>query len=214
MAHNAAANATPRRLASAARRQEILDAALTRFLRDGIAATGIDEIREQSGASVGSIYHHFGGKDGIVATLATGALSDYQAGFVATLRRARSARGGVETAVRYHLDWVVANADLARFLFAGDRDRPAAADEAVRALTRGFLKEVAAWFEERAAAGEMRRLPLDLLGAVLVGPAQEFSRGWLARRSRSSMGAARQALPAAAWAALRPEDPTPARGAR
>ena len=211
---NPSAPAAPRRPASEARRQEILDAALTCFLREGIAATSVDEIRAASGASVGSIYHHFGGKDGIVAALATDALADYQEGFVATLGRARSARGGIEAAVRYHLDWVEAHADLARFLFAGDRDRSAAADDAVRALTRVFLKDVAAWFDEHARAGALRALPLDLLGAVLVGPAQEFSRGWLARRSRSSMDAARQALPAAAWAALRPQDPTTARGVR
>src|SRR5690348_17214641 len=112
--------ASPRRPATEARRREILDAALACFLRDGIAATGVEDIRRESGASVGSIYHHFGGKDGIVAALATEALGDYQRGLVATLRAARSARSGVQNGVRYHLDWVERHPDLARFLFAGD----------------------------------------------------------------------------------------------
>lgn len=207
-------DATSRRASTDARRREILDAALACFLRDGITATGVDDIRRESGASIGSIYHHFGGKDGIVAALAADALGDYQRGFVTTLHGARSARTGVQSAVRYHLDWVERHPDLARFLFAGDRDRSAAAHIAVRALNRAFFKDVATWFEEHAEAGDVRRLPLDLLSAVLIGPAQEFSRSWLARRSRSSMDAARQTLPAAAWAAVRSDRPESARGAR
>ena len=49
------------------RKQAILEAALAAFLQKGVLATTIDDVRERSGASVGSIYHHYGSKEGIAA---------------------------------------------------------------------------------------------------------------------------------------------------
>ena len=45
------------------RRTEILDAALRCFDRRGVTATTIEDIRAESGASIGSIYHQFTSKD-------------------------------------------------------------------------------------------------------------------------------------------------------
>ncbi|MDT5357048.1 MAG: hypothetical protein QOJ56_5580, partial [Mycobacterium sp.] len=44
----------------APRRRAILDAALTIFLKNGVAGTTIEALHRESGASVGSIYHFFG----------------------------------------------------------------------------------------------------------------------------------------------------------
>ena len=51
------------------RPQAILAAALDCFNQYGIEGTTIDMIRQQSNASVGSIYHHFGSKEDIAAAL-------------------------------------------------------------------------------------------------------------------------------------------------
>ena len=53
------------------RRQDILNAALACATEGGVDAVTIDGVRARCGASVGSIYHHFGNKDGIVAALFT-----------------------------------------------------------------------------------------------------------------------------------------------
>ncbi len=83
-----------------ARRSEILGAALDAFAAHGVAGASIDEIRRRSGASVGSIYHHFpGGKDAIAGALYVEGLRDYQEGFIEVLRQAPSTRSGVEGAV-------------------------------------------------------------------------------------------------------------------
>ena len=58
---------TARAAATSARQEAILDAALKLFNRHGYAATSIDDLRKASRASVGSIYHHFGGKEGVAA---------------------------------------------------------------------------------------------------------------------------------------------------
>src|SRR3954452_21304520 len=100
------------------RRAAILDAALNCFVRRGYSSTTIDDIRRASGASVGSLYHHFGGKDGIAAALFVQGLASYQSTFLAALLPHVHARAGIEAVVRHHLRWVREHDDLARFLLA------------------------------------------------------------------------------------------------
>ncbi len=51
-----------KRLTGDERRRSILEAALDCFLEKGYIATTINDIREASGATTGSIYHFFDGK--------------------------------------------------------------------------------------------------------------------------------------------------------
>jgi AcrR family transcriptional regulator len=89
------------------RKQEILDAALRGFADKGLAGTTVEEVRRRSGASVGSIYHHFGDKEGIAAALYVAALGDYQEGLLAVLAAADDdPQRTVEALVRHHLRWV------------------------------------------------------------------------------------------------------------
>src|SRR3954452_639361 len=86
------------------RRRAILDAALDAFEANGVLAATLDDIREGSGASIGSIYHHFGDKEGIASALYAQLLAEWQDGFVAALR-GRGAERGVRAAVDHHLRW-------------------------------------------------------------------------------------------------------------
>lgn len=52
-----------------ARRRQIMDAALRCFVRKGLAATSIADIREESGLSTGAIYLHFRNKAEIIAAV-------------------------------------------------------------------------------------------------------------------------------------------------
>jgi AcrR family transcriptional regulator len=183
------------------RRQEILDAALRSFNEKGVAATTVDDVRRLSGASVGSLYHHFGGKDELAEELYLEILRDYQRGFLAVLGRERDAERGIKGIVRHHLRWVRRNPERARYLLRG---RPPGSD-AVRDLNRELFRATAAWLEPHVEAGRVRRLPLDLTYAIMAGPAQEYSRHWLEGRMRSSERVAERELADAAWRALTTE---------
>jgi AcrR family transcriptional regulator len=186
------------------RRRAILDAALRCFVGRGYAATTIEDILRGSGASVGSVYHHFGAKEGIAAALHLEALRDYQAGFLAVLDAASNAESGVRAIPVYHLDWVRAHPDQARFLFA---ERPPEVEQAsastLREMNRATFARVRAWLECQAAAGVLRRVPHGLFYVILLGPSQELSRLWLAGRLRVDLRQAQRELGEAAWAALR-----------
>lgn len=183
------------------RRQAILDAALESFNDKGVGATTVDDVRRLSRASVGSLYHHFGGKDELAQELYVEILRDYHSGFLAVLRRERDPERGIKGLVRHHLRWVRRNPERARYLLRG---RPPESD-AMRELKRELFRATAAWLEPHVAAGGVRRLPLDLTYAILAGPAQEFSRHWLEGRMRSPAREAERALADAAWRALADE---------
>lgn len=48
-------------------RTRLLDAADALFYHQGIAKTGVDDVLEEAGVSVATLYAHFGSKDGLIA---------------------------------------------------------------------------------------------------------------------------------------------------
>ena len=61
--------ATSREAATRARKQSVLEAALECFSELGVEGTTIHQIQRRAGCSIGSIYHHFGSKEGIAEEL-------------------------------------------------------------------------------------------------------------------------------------------------
>jgi AcrR family transcriptional regulator len=189
-----------------ARRRTILDAALEVFLESGVDAASVDEVRNRSGASVGSLYHRFGSKEGIAAAVYVDALRDYQAEFVAALDRARDAAEGIRSAVRTHMRWVRGNPDRAQFLFAvAGADVRRAASTELRDLNDPFFARIESWLHRHVEAGEIRAASFDVVYALWLGPSQELARLWLARGRHGSLRTETALLADAAWRSLRVE---------
>ncbi len=187
-----------------ARRRAILDAALKVFLELGVEAASVENIRKQSGASVGSLYHRFGSKEGIAAAVYLDALRDYQREFISVLERSRDAEGGVRGAVRAHMCWVLGNPDSAQFLFAvagADVRRTARAE--LRALNGDFFDRVDVWLAGHVQSGALRSASTDVVYALWLGPSQELARLWLARGRRTALRTETALLADAAWRSLR-----------
>jgi AcrR family transcriptional regulator len=187
------------------RRQAILDAALECFLNNSVSATTVDDLRQRSEASVGSIYHHFGSKEGLAAQLYLESLRDYHDGYLSTLRDSRSARGGVVGSVRYHLRWVAIQPDRARYLFHyREHEVIRTSDGAVKALNIRFYGEATTWLRAHVDRGHIKPLPPRLYQALWMGPTLEYARQWMASASRQSeLLDGEPALARAAWEALR-----------
>jgi len=196
-----------RAIASAARQEVILGAALRLFNRRGFAATSIDDLRKASGASVGSIYHHFGGKESVAAELYVRALQSYQQRVLELIRSNPTAREGIDGIVHHHLEWVAANPEQARYLLAmRSAEVLLASKRRVRALNRGFFGELFGWLDEQAAAGRIRKVPRYLIFTLVIGPSQELSREWLEGRVDEPLEAAADLLADAAWYSIREGD--------
>ena len=194
-----------RSVASQTRRRQILEAALDRFTTDGVEATTIADIRARCGASVGSIYHHFGSKEELAIALYLEGLHSYQKGFLRELRQHEDAESGVRAVVGYHLRWVSEKTSWARYLlYLREADLITPAEDAIGAINEPFVAAMMSWLEPHVEAGSVARLPHDLFQALLVGPLHHFSRQWLAGRTTSSMAEAQTVLANAVWKSLQP----------
>lgn len=178
------------------RREMILEAALESLEAD--EEVTIEGVRERSGASVGSIYHHFGDKDGILGALYAEVLGGYQVGALRTLRTNPEAEDGIKALVRNHLRWVERNPRRARFLLEGDVARKRAGEE-VEALNKNLFAAIEEWVQKQDELVPMR---LEVFFANVFGPAQALSRSWLARREGSLRGM-EDDLAGAAWRTVR-----------
>jgi AcrR family transcriptional regulator len=183
------------------RRQAILAAALTCFLRAGVTGTTIDAVQRESGASVGSIYHFFGSKEGVAAELYLDTLRDYFDNYLAALHSSRSARAGIQGSVRAHLNWVVTHEARAKYLFHCQEFE--VIEESLPAIARlreDFYHQANVWLAPHVEHGRIKSLSPRLCQALWMGPSVEYARLWLARSGdRFDILDAQTALARAAW---------------
>jgi|HubBroStandDraft_1064217.scaffolds.fasta_scaffold254228_2 AcrR family transcriptional regulator len=159
------------------RRTEILDAALRCFDRQGVTATTIEDIRAESGASIGSIYHQFASKDEILTHLYCQAVSSFGAGLTKALRSKRHPKQGLRAAVQFHVRWIDVHRPLARIMLRWDESELSVAGQAkLREESRRFAKELGLWFKEAAVSGDIRSMTPELYAALLMGPLLEYGR--------------------------------------
>jgi len=190
---------SPPRPRGVSARERLLAAALAQFDADGTLAATLEDIRRQAGVSVGALYHHFADKTALAAALYVELTGEFQDGFLAELRTHPGAEEGIKAGVRFYLRRVSANRAAAAFLLG---ERPAE-DAALRERNRRFFAEVTAWWEMHVHYGVLRSLSFDLIHALWLGPAHEYTRHWVAGRGRRVPTAVAEVLADAAWQTLK-----------
>ena len=105
-----------------ATQQRILDAATDVFAAHGFTAATMADIVEQSGASIGSIYHHFGGKKELFLAIFDRLAAEIEHRIDAATGMADEAdrQRTFEVTVRAYLEAVWANRHAAMVLSSGD----------------------------------------------------------------------------------------------
>ena len=191
-------------MARPSRKDEILQAALACFTEHGVDVTTIEMIRDRSGASIGSLYHHFGNKERIIAALYLAGTAQYaellQRGFAS----AASAEACVKLLVTSYIDWVVANPDWARFILHS-RSRVEAGEmgDALREANRQHFAQILTALAEYRRQGLFKALPDDCFASVVIGPTHDLARNWLAGRTQSELGECRELLAQIAWESVK-----------
>jgi AcrR family transcriptional regulator len=186
------------------RKDEILQAALACFSEVGVDATTIEMIRDRSAASIGSLYHHFGNKERIIAALYMQGTGEYAALLEQGFAKAESAEACIRLLVTSYIDWVVANPDWARFILHS-RGRVEASElggqlrEANQEHFARIYQALAGYREQ----GLFKDMPVDCFASLIIGPTHDFARNWLAGRTRSELADCRELLANAAWDSVR-----------
>ncbi len=167
------------RASTTSRKRSILDAALSCFSENGVEGTTIQDIQRAAGCSVGSLYHHFGSKEGVAEALWLDAIARFNAAMLRALEKAESGESAVRSVVTTYCSWTARHAPLARFLHSRDIEFSPAAKESQKALQSAYIHRVFEIFAPFARAGEVAELPLHTYVPLISGPIEAYVRRWL-----------------------------------
>ncbi len=192
-----------RQTATAARQAAILSATLALVGEKGVTAVTMNDICGRSGASVGSVYHHFKDREGVLYAL----YRDCFEGCFAELRTAvlatTTAREGIFALVNSYLEWVATHPSQATFIYEASQGTLLRSYQAEIVTFKGaFYADIFAWMRPFVEAGDLLRLPLWAYDAIMMGPAHEFARRWLAGMQELALDEAKTIIATAVWRAM------------
>jgi len=202
MARAAAKKVKPRkRLTGDQRRESILEAALGCFLEKGYIATTINDIREASGATTGSIYHFFDGKGALAMAL----LEDAMAGWSGESQSSSdTAEAVVKASAGGLVIWGLKNPELFRFT---DEIRALSATAPEFAAIADTLAEgqgsLSSSYSKFVKARKVKDVPWPIAHSLILGPAYNFLRLAATGRARVAAKRAAELVADAAWAAVK-----------
>lgn len=191
------------RPATIARRARILDAALRCFHARGVEATTIHDIQQAADASIGSLYHHFGSKDGIAEELFIALISAFNDAMLEAFEDCEDGESGIRAVVLQYCRWSTDHPVEARYLHAHDVDFSESARARLKAIHERYIAAVFDRFVPFVTNGEIRELPVDVYVPLISGPVQDYVRRWLSDFSNASPMDVAELFADAAWASVR-----------
>lgn len=190
------------------RRRDILDASLRCFMQHGIEAATIEQIREASGASSGSIYHHFGSKQAIAVALYLDGMEELSIVLRNAMQEQSNLRQGIRDVIAAYLHWVSKHRDWALYLL-----RVATADltiddaNTIDEINRRSREDLSQWLRPYVDQGEIDQLPDELYASLIYGASTHFARHWLVGRLTLDVDLVIETLANAAWCSICPSPP-------
>jgi len=182
-----------------------LESALKCFAETDVESVSIAQICARSGASVGSVYHHFGSKEGIILALIADGLEAHLEALERSLTRAGSdPRQSIEAVVGSLIDWVEANPRWAMFIYANLNSGGASSAEPIIEINRRYGQLIAGHFDPLIESGQIRRLPEECWPSLIVAPLHDYARRWLRDQVGHSPSRQRQVFVDAAWRTVQP----------
>lgn len=182
-------------------KSRLLTAARRRFAVDGAVSATLEEVRREADVSVGALYHHFPDKLSLATAVYAQLLVEYQTGFVTMLRSHDTAEGGIRGGVAHHLRWIANHRAEASLLLGTRLDSPQ-----LQEANTVFFGAVRDWWRPHHTYGVLQPMRPGITAALWLGPAQEYSRHWVAAGESRMPRAAVAAFADAAWLALRAND--------
>ncbi len=192
-----------RKSQTSALKSRVMEVSLAHFSDVGIEQTNVGDILQDADCSVGSLYHHFGSKEGIAEALFVEGVDHFNAGLLAALLPRRTASTGIKAMVTFCCEWVTDQPQLAAFLLSREIKLSELARLELREKDRAFGQSTYDWFAPHVKSGELQALPTALYMPLICGPTLECSRMWLSGRSARSPGEVAAILAEASWQSVR-----------
>lgn len=186
-------------------RERLLSAALEIFNKQGVNEASIHDICKQAAVSIGSAYHHFGSKQGLADALYTEGLRDNRQASIASFSPTDTAERRTRALVQSLINWIEAHPAWAQYIYSAGMshlvESPGTDD--VKTENREFFSE---YFVPYIAMGEIRELPAELYGSVVLGPVHDYAKRSLAGTVQGSLSDHAETFCDLAWEAVRPRN--------
>ncbi|MES1950288.1 TetR family transcriptional regulator [Salinisphaera sp. S4-8] len=164
-------------------RDKLLASAIACFDENGLSGMTIEQIRRRANSSIGSLYHHFGNRDGLIAALFLQLLDEQMAWSQPALEQAATPYDVVDALIRGYLDWVGHHPREARFMYAARSEVAAGANAAaLKEKNKQRFGHLMGLLKAGVESGEVRSLPRETYASLLVGASENYCRAWLAGR--------------------------------
>ncbi|NDZ77717.1 TetR/AcrR family transcriptional regulator [Streptomyces sp. SID10853] len=181
----------------------LLDTALRLYAADGPRGVTVGAVTRASGVSAGSLYHHFGSVEGLVAALTDRWLGRLLGDLLTSLRGARTARTGIRALVLAYLAFVDEHRDAALLLHSATADRRTMEQgKVLRDAQEARLSAFAGWAQQFVTSGELAPLSMPLIESLALGPVVGVARRWLSGTGDVDLGEAARVLPERIWLSL------------
>ena len=167
--------ASPARPGAGAR-ERVLAAALACATESGMDAVTIDAIRLRSGVSVGSLYHHFGDKQGLFEAVIDREIANVEAVITESLAEPGEPRELVERGIRAFFTYVRDHPDGHAVLI---RDAPLhVSGVGLGVMLDGLAKNITSVIEAGAHALDIDASPAPVFAHALIGVGAHVGRWW------------------------------------
>lgn len=158
----------------------MLEAALPLLGRDRLNVR-IEDISAASGVSIGSIYHHFGSRDGVISAVYGRQLSRLVQELADATTAHSDLREGVTSFITTYIDWIVTHPDSASLIYGVSPLE--ASPEVLSVAARSKSSAITAltqWFQTFVEAGKVQISDPGIVELILLGPVREYCQRLLA----------------------------------
>ena len=180
-----------------AKPQQISDAAIRVFARNGYYNSRVSDIAREAGIASGTIYLYFKTKDAILVTLFREKMADWVAFVRAQIASEPDALAKIRRLVALHFDVLEGNPDLAEVVQVELR-------QGHKFFRGASAHEISAYFDligsilvEGMAAGQVRPdVPVKLATKMLFGAMDQVATSWVLGKRAYRLGDAAEAVAA------------------
>lgn len=164
----------------ASTRTRIIEAAIELFSQKGRDGVSVQDICSASGATNGSLFHHFGSKNGLALVIYLQLRDEYWDTALCALEAYRGDPvEAIGEAARAVLAWQEDKPDHFKFMIeSGNAEWMLAHGEPVRQLNDAIAARWLKWAQPHLVAGTLPLLPPEVYPAIVFGPAQWLARSW------------------------------------
>lgn len=161
-------------------RSRVIEAAWELFSRNGLEGVSVQDISTKSGVSNGSIFHHFGSKNGVALEVYLRERGTYWTAVLEALEAAGDepldALGAAACAALAYQEKHIRRHIFMIECASSDWVKEHAAD--VRALNQTFIDRFTAWGAPHLKSGALKAMDPELYAAFVFGPTQWLARAW------------------------------------